>query len=560
MKILSALQLQLYSRLGLSNEMKTSQGLLALTAAAAPSLAAEALLAKPPMGFNNWARFTCNLNQTVFTETADAMASNGLLAAGYDRINIDDCWPLHKRAADGSLQWNATLFPDGMPWLGSYLKERGFHFGIYSDAGTFTCGGYPGSLGFEEIDAATFESWGVDYLKLDGCYVSPFTTKRYKEIYSHWHDVLSKMSKPLIFSESAPAYFSGNKQGNNKDWYDVMNWVPEYGELARHSDDIPNFGDSTAWGGVTTNYDFHTLLARLQKPGFFNDPDFLIADHPKLTLTERKAQFALWCSFSAPLIISAWIPALDKEMLDVLKNEHLIAINQDPLALQATLVSQDGKWDVLSKSLSNGDRVLTILNRQAQDDKLFVPFERAGYPADPAGTQEFNVTDLWTGKSDTSTAKGLTVNVPSHGVQVYRISALYGGGRDVVVPTGMVFNTASRKCLTAGTDGSTVSLDTCTASDSQVWRVNGDGSMHSLAFPNNCLGSASNGGVASLKTCDNTPAREQQWQYQTTGHIMNSGVSGTCLTAGDNGSVVIVACGGDPNKQVFEMPSGSLSG
>ncbi|EPS45113.1 hypothetical protein H072_872 [Dactylellina haptotyla CBS 200.50] len=538
--------------------MKTSQGLLAFAAAAGPSMAAKSLLATPPMGFNNWARFMCDLNQTLFTQTADAMASNGLLAAGYDRINIDDCWPLHKRAANGSLQWNTTLFPQGMPWLGSYLKQRGFHFGIYSDAGTYTCGGYPGSLGYEEIDAATFESWGVDYLKLDGCYVNPFKTEKYKQIYSHWHDVIGRMSKPMIFSESAPAYFSGNEHGNNTDWYDVMDWVPGYGELARHSDDIPVFRDTTAWGGVTTNYDFNTLLARYQKPGFFNDPDFLIADHPKLTLTEKKAQFALWASFSAPLIISAWVPALDKETLEMLKNERLIAINQDPLALQATLVSQDGKWDVLSKSLSNGDRILTVFNRQTQNDKLFVPFERAGYPIDPSGTQKYNVTDLWTGKSDDSATKGVTSNVPGHGVQVYRISPLYNTGRDTVVPTGMVFNTATRQCLTAGTDGATISLGKCTAADSQVWRVDSNGTLRSLAFPKSCLGADSKSGIASIRVCGGAPARWQQWQYQSTGNILSSGVGGSCLTAGDNGSVVIAKCGADRNKQVFEMPSGSL--
>ncbi|KAF3902693.1 Alpha-galactosidase [Arthrobotrys entomopaga] len=510
------------------------------------------------MGFNNWARFMCDLNQTLFTETADAMASNGLLAAGYDRINIDDCWPLHNRAKNGSLQWNPTLFPDGMPWLGSYLKQRGFHFGIYSDAGNLTCGGYPGSLGYEEVDAATFKQWGVDYLKLDGCYVNPFSTERYREIYSHWHEVIGRMSQPLIFSESAPAYFCGDEHGNNTDWYDVMDWVPDYGELARHSYDIPVYTDQTAWRGVITNYDMNTLLARHQKPGFFNDPDFLIVDHPKLTLTERKSQFALWCSFSAPLIISAWIPGLDQEILEVLKNERLIAINQDPLALQATLISQDGKWDVLSKSLSNGDRVLTILNRQAQDDKLFVSFERAGYPADSTGTRKYNVTDLWSGTSDTSITGGVTANVPSHGVQVYRISPL-DGRSEGTMPTGMIFNTATFKCLTAGTDGTTVSFGDCTASDSQVWKVNGDGSIRSIAFPNNCLGAESKGALVNLKVCDNVLKREQQWQYHSTGNLLHSGINDSCLSAGDNGSVALMACGVDSNKQVFEMPSGSLS-
>src|SRR5947209_3547308 len=132
--------------------MKAHQAAITSSAAAAvPSLAAKSLLATASMGFNNWARFECNLNQTVFTRTADAMVSSGLLAAGYDRINIDDCWPLHDRSSNGSLQWDPTLFPDGLPWLSSYVKQRGFHLGIYSDAGKLTCAGYPGGLGYEEI-------------------------------------------------------------------------------------------------------------------------------------------------------------------------------------------------------------------------------------------------------------------------------------------------------------------------------------------------------------------------------------------------------------------------
>ena len=101
----------------------------------------------PPMGFNNWARFECALNQSLFVETADAMVDKGLLAAGYNRINLDDCWPSHERAANGSLQWNTTLFPNGLIWLGQYIKSKGFYFGIYEDSGNATCGGYPGTRG-----------------------------------------------------------------------------------------------------------------------------------------------------------------------------------------------------------------------------------------------------------------------------------------------------------------------------------------------------------------------------------------------------------------------------
>ena len=151
--------------------MMRSLLLAVLAEGLAQSVLGSPLITTPPMGFNNWARFECDLNQTLFTETADAMVAKGLRKAGFDRLNLDDCWLLHKRAANGSLQWDPTKFPKGLPWLADYLHEREFHFGIYEDAGTETCGGYPGTLGHEKQDADTFASWGIDYLKLDGCNV-----------------------------------------------------------------------------------------------------------------------------------------------------------------------------------------------------------------------------------------------------------------------------------------------------------------------------------------------------------------------------------------------------
>jgi alpha-galactosidase len=109
--------------------------LSAFAASATASVQDPKIAPRPPMGYNNWARFQCNLNETLFVKTADAMVEKGLLAAGYNNINLDDCWPIQNRSAKGELQWNATIFPHGMPWLGDYLHEKGFNFGIYTNAG-----------------------------------------------------------------------------------------------------------------------------------------------------------------------------------------------------------------------------------------------------------------------------------------------------------------------------------------------------------------------------------------------------------------------------------------
>ena len=241
-----------------------------------------------------------------------------------------------------------------------------------------------------------------------------------------------------------------------------MEWAPQYGELARHSNDIAVYGQyntSFYWNSIMTNYGFEVLLARYQQPGFYNDPDFLIVDWPWLTPDEKRSHFALWASFSAPLIISAYVPDLSESEVAYLINRDIIAVDQDPLGLQATLVSQDGRWDVLTKSLANGDRLLTVLNRGNSTAMTTVSAERIGL----IGGYSYMAKDLWTGANTTFTEE-IEITLASHATGIYRIL-------DVIeeVPTGMIFNTASLNCLTASDD--VVTLANCTAADEQVWRV-----------------------------------------------------------------------------------------
>lgn len=97
------------------------------------------------------------------------------------------------------------------------------------------CGGYPGAFGYEDLDAKTFSSWGFDYLKVDGCNMPTGTEQEYKAVYGHWHDALTEQKPPLVFSQSAPAYFA--EAANLTDWYSVMGWVREYGQVSVPLDD-----------------------------------------------------------------------------------------------------------------------------------------------------------------------------------------------------------------------------------------------------------------------------------------------------------------------------------
>jgi alpha-galactosidase len=531
--------------------------LSALATTAFSSVQDPKIAPRPPMGFNNWARFMCNLNETLFVQTADAMLSNGLLAAGYNNINLDDCWSLKNRTASGELQWEPKIFPHGMPWLADYLHTRGFNFGMYTNAGNQTCGLYPGSQDHEAIDAKTFEKWGVDYLKLDGCHMDLQKGRTYYQEFEYryklWHTIMDKeLKKPFIFSQSAPAYFSPNfhLDLNNTDWYRTMEYVRRNGELARHSDDIKVYGNNPEnifepgghWESMMNNFDKEVRLARYQSCGFYNDPDFLIIDWPDLSLDEKKTHFTLWSSFSAPLILSAWIPGLTDEDVEYLTNKEIIDVDQDALCEQATLVSQDGYFDVLSKSLANGDRLLTVLNRGDEENSTRVPVERLGI--DPDRTYKFK--DLWS-KKTTSVRGEVKVKLRSRQTAIYRIQ---GEGKLKFTPTGQIFNTFSMNCLTARRSG--VVHRSCTGVDEQVWSVSRAGTVSPLSADNRCL--TADGGDVGLERCDKGE-KSQQWSYGVDGNMVNK-AKGLCLEEGEEGEVVAKKCGVALDSQVVALPGG----
>ncbi|XWW96163.1 hypothetical protein V2A60_004135 [Cordyceps javanica] len=515
-------------------------GLLGTASAAKPD---PKVLPLPPMGFNNWARYTTAINESIFVDAAAAMSTNGLLAAGYNRINLDDAWSTTERNSTGSMVWDPTKFPKGLPWLTRHLKSKGFIPGIYSDAGTLSCAAkYPGTLGHESQDLHDFYAWGFDYLKLDGCYVDDYRT-----VYQLWLDLMAKFNKDqtrVVFSNSAPAYFADPK--NLTGWYATLVQAAAGGQLARHSDDIINYSNRPGWSSVMTNYNFHVRTTRFQQPGFFNDPDFLIADHPGLTLDEKRSQFALWSSFSAPLIISADIPHLTKDELAFLTTKDLIAVNQDRLVQQASLASRDAGWDVLTKSLSNGDRLLTVLNKGGAPADLKVPWARIGVR--PDGGETLRVRDLWTGKTSTvrASAGGVTASkVPAHGTAVLRIS----GRKLNTMPTGIILNTLSMRCLTDSASGSATWAE-CNASDGQSWTVDRSGRVSSLLNAGSCLVSK-NGAVATSKD----GCASNTWKFPVSGNIVHK-ESGKCVNENSNGSSSAVDCGVYENSQVFGVPVG----
>lgn len=289
-----------------------------------------------------------------------------------------------------------------------------------------------------------------------------------------------------------------------------------------------------------TNYGFEVLLARYQQPGYYNDPDFIIPDWPWLTLDEHKSHFALWASFSAPLIISAWVPGLADDVVEFLTNTDIIAIDQDALTLQATLVSSDDNFDVLTKNLANGDRLVTVLNKGNNTNSTSVTAERIGL----VGDGPYTAKDLWTGESSAFTSE-LNTTLNTHATGIYRIS-----GVNTTIPTGMIFNTASKRCMTAQ-QNSHVTFVQCDASDAQVWLVSEGGSISPVSAPSMCLAQSSSG--VALSSCQSAGS-SMAWTYHVTGNLINN-ASGQCLQEHNQGAKA-AACGLELDQQVFALPSG----
>ncbi|KAF9202735.1 hypothetical protein BGZ49_007136 [Haplosporangium sp. Z 27] len=450
------------------------------------------------MGYNNWARYECNLDQKLFTDTADYMASHGLLDAGYNTITVDDCWmTMHRDPVTQNLVVNRTLFPEGMDWLGQYFHQRGFKFGIYQDAGVKTCGGYPGSRGYYTLDVAQFAKWGVDYIKLDGCYVhrneslpSETLEPTFRQLYENFGVAIRSQPHPMVYSESAPAYFAGLSAGTGdrvgEDWYKVHTWIGRYGQLWRHSTDVSVYkkDGKSRWNSIMTNYRFNIRLARFQKPGNWNDPDFIITgDNEGLTLDEQKSQFALWTIMASPLILSTDVLQLTPEQVDYLTNKEIVAINQDPLGIQGRLAWRSEQSDVLVKPLQDSSiRAAAVLNKKNIASNITVTFARLGYTSQPPVEGcNYLVRELFSRTERSYTVlnprnDSIIAELNSHATALYRITSL--SSQPVcrsTVPTGSIYLTSSLLCMditnSEKSPGTQVLGFPCTSNDNQLWQT-----------------------------------------------------------------------------------------
>jgi alpha-galactosidase len=372
----------------------------------------ENLAMTPPMGWNSWNKFACDVSEKLIMETADAMAANGMAEAGYEYVVIDDCWQVG-RDSMGFIIADPERFPSGIKALADYIHAKGLKFGIYSCAGTKTCGGRPGGRGHEFQDAYMYAKWGVDYLKYDWCFSDGQTTK---ESYTLMSQKLKEAGRPIVFSLC--------EWGNSKPW----EWAKEVGHLWRTTGDIYdcfdctfNHGTWTAWGAMKI-LDMQNGLREYAGPGHWNDPDMMEVGVGRLTPTENRAHFSMWCMLAAPLITGTDLRNMAKETLDVLTNADAIAVNQDALGIQGLRYEVKDSLETWLKPLSNGQWALCFLNRSKDAKAINFDFAKtivedtfAKRTLD-ATKQEYKLKDVWTKKEVGTTKKALVAQVPSHDV------------------------------------------------------------------------------------------------------------------------------------------------
>jgi alpha-galactosidase len=371
---------------------------------AAPATGARAGLAlTPPMGFNDWNAFGCDVNEKLIKETADFFVSSGLKEAGYVQVNIDDCWSLHERDASGKLVPDPVKFPSGIAGVADYVHGLGLKLGIYGDAGTKTCAGYPGSLGQEKVDAQTWAGWGVDYLKYDNCYnQSDGSREDFVRRYTAMREALDLTGRPIVFSIC--------EWGQSQPW----EWAEGVGHLWRTTGDI-----SDNWSSLRSIVAANAPLAEHAGPGHWNDPDMLEIGNGGMTPNEYRTHMSLWSMMAAPLIIGTDLRQASAETLAILGNRDIIAIDQDALGKQAKVVSDGDGLLVFSKPLASGDTAVALYNSSDALALISVPAAAAGLA--PAGA--YQLREVWSGVS-THTGSEIAAGVAAHGTAVYRVSGL----------------------------------------------------------------------------------------------------------------------------------------
>jgi alpha-galactosidase len=362
---------------------------------AASGQSSASLAQTPPMGWNSWNKFGCNVSDKLIREMADAMVSSGMQAAGYQYVNIDDCWQV-SRDASGTIVADPTRFPAGMKALADYVHSKGLKLGLYTDAGTGTCEKRPGSLNHEDQDAKTYASWGIDYVKIDWCNSEGLDPEVQ---YAKFRDALVHSGRPIVFSIC--------NWGVKTPW----RWGPTTGNLWRTTGDINDTYDRMTLIGFGQNG-----LEKFAGPGHWNDPDMLEVGNGGMKRDEYRTHMALWAILAAPLLAGNDLRSMSPETKELLMNSEILAVDQDAKGVQGRRVWQEGPLEIWVKPLADGSQAVGLFNRSESATKMTLDFKSIGAPASA------KLRDLLDHKDLGTIQNSYSADVPTHGVMLVKVS------------------------------------------------------------------------------------------------------------------------------------------
>ncbi|KAL5481045.1 hypothetical protein ACEPAI_9986 [Sanghuangporus weigelae] len=384
------------------------------------------LAVAPQMGWNTWNSFGCDSSEDLLLSTGRLIVNLGLRDLGYTYIVQDDCWSAGRNSS-GHLQVDTTKFPRGIAVVADEIHSLDLGFGIYSDAGSLTCGRFIGSLGNESIDAETWANWGVDYLKYDNCYnegqsgTPQITATRYKTMAS----ALNSTGRQILYSMC--------NWGEDRPWA----WAQTVANSWRMSGDIYDHFDrpdqacpcSEDQGLDCALPGFRCSMMNILNKvasfpdkgvnGAWNDMDMLEVGNGGMTDDEYKTHFTMWAALKSPLIMGNDLRVITPQTLSILSNPAILAISQDPGSRPAfrrwrffvddTDEFGQGEIQMWSASLSGGDQFVALLNagnaeREMNATLVDIFWDTMPIGNAPQASQTWGVYDLWGNRMDNDTA------------------------------------------------------------------------------------------------------------------------------------------------------------
>jgi alpha-galactosidase len=374
------------------------------------------------MGWNSWNTFGPRVTAERIVQTAEEITASGLHKLGYEYVVIDDCWSEREgRDSSGNLVPDHERFPNGIKPVADHLHALGLKIGIYSDAAELTCGGYPGSYGYEEQDAALWASWGIDFLKYDYCNV-PEDQATAIARYRRMGDALEATGREFVFSlcewgGRAPHLWGKSVGGTMwrvsadlfDSWVDI--WVEDPGYLGV---------------GVDSSIDIAASLAGYSEPGSWNDLDMLVVGlkgsgqihGDGMTHMEYQTHLSIWVMAASPLMIGCDIRSMSDETRTLLTNEEVIVIDQDPLGVAARRIRSDGGAEVWRRPLADGSTAVALLNRGSSPVEIEITSADVGVLDGPKP-----VRDLWQRSDEESFTERLSRRVLPHQTILLKVGA-----------------------------------------------------------------------------------------------------------------------------------------